>query len=131
MKDPRTIKFQIPKWSLYALLSLFIFSAGVPSSSIQQKETTRTEQRDVARSVKSHFSVFNFNKPVSEFIFYRESEFLTSLFFYSTSIQTKLKNRTDQVSMLASIGVILIANFLPRSTEAFLFQIRGSSYPGL
>src|SRR5258707_8464642 len=125
MKSPLATKFCLPKWLLYALLGFFIFSADVPSSPTQQKVPVRTEQCDVARLFKPHFSSAKFLQPVSEDHFASELEFLPSLLFYSRSIRIKIKNRTVQVLMFTPIGLSLIANFLPRSTEVSSFSNQG------
>jgi len=99
------------------LLSLFIFSAGVPSSETQQKVPVQTEQRDEPRSVKKLFHFVKFHQPVSQNSFLSEISFFASQLHTSNSVEACFKNRTTLVLLFTPIGINLIANFLPRSGE--------------
>ncbi len=125
MESQFSRKFPIPKWSLYALLSFFIFLSEAPSSLTQQKAPVQTEKLDAARSVKTLFHFIKFRQPVSQSSFLPETRFSRSLLHYSNSIEVSFKNRADLVLPFAPIGINLIANFLPRSEEESLFSNRG------
>src|SRR5882762_8656161 len=117
MKSLSTTKFCLPKWSLCALLSFFIFSAGIPSSSTEQKVPVQTEQRDQARSGEKLFHFVKFHQPVSQNSFRSEISFFASQLHSSNSVEACFKNRTALVLLFTPIGINLIANFLPRSGE--------------
>jgi len=124
MKTQLIAKFQLPKWSLFVLLGLFIFLSGAPSSLSEQKVPVQTEQRDEPRSVKTLHSV-EFHQPGLQNNFLPETGFSLSLLHYSISIEVIFKNRTGLVLLFAPIGINLIANFLPRSNDESLFLIQG------
>jgi len=119
-----TTKFRLPKWWLFALLSFFIFSAGVPSFAAQQKVPVRTEQQVEKRSIRN-FSIVKFYQSVSDVSISFECRFLFNLNSYSSLIDVRLRSRTDKIFMFSSIGINLIANFLPRSGEELSFLNQG------
>ncbi len=121
MNPQPTTTFCLPKWSLYVLLTLFIFSPGTPSSATQQKVPVQTERRDEPRSGKKLFHFGKIYQRVSQNSFTSETSLFTSLLQYSNSIEVCFKNRDDLILLFASIDINLIANFLPRSSEESFF----------
>lgn len=125
MKTQLTTKFYLPKWSMYVLLSFFVFLFNVPTALPQQRVPVQSEQRSEPRAIKKQFHFVKYYQPVCRENFYSEPEFLSFLFSRSRLIQIERENEEDRVLTFIQIGINLIANSLPRSEEDILFSNQG------
>jgi len=120
-----TTTFSLPKWLPYLLVGFVIFLSDPPSLSPQQKVPVQTEQRDAARSVRALLHFVKSHPPVSQNGFLSEERSFPSLPYYSNSIEVCLRNRGEVILRITPIGISLLDNVLPRSSENPLFSMLG------